>query len=146
MADMYPSASRDCKDFIRSLEMSERELRTQKTSKKKRGSGSKKKSSGLDAFASSVGGGNGNNQNKQNYHEDNNAGTLDNWSFADEGNPKAAMNSSMYASEDFDSRPGTSANSDRGASQGSSSRGGRRPPQQGGGGMDTHDTSIAEEY
>jgi len=113
ISDMYPKASNDTKDFIRKLEEQEKRV----YSKGKMSGGKKNTSKGPGP--------------QRNLNE---------WSFADSG----SANSKMYAGDDWSdtSRPGTSANSQRGGgspnARGDMSRSGMLLPLEG--------TSIAEEY
>lgn len=125
IADMYPKASNDTKEFIRKLEEQEREVH----SKRKKKSGGKKGGSKSDSKNAGKGLGP-------------ESGSLNEWSFADSGQPKA----NMYADDDWGdtSRPGTSANSQRGG--GSPSAGGEMSISRSGMLLPLEGTSIAEEY
>lgn len=125
IADMYPKASNDTKEFIRKLEEQEREIHGVKGKKKSGGkkggskSGSKNAGKGLGPES----------------------GSLNEWSFADSGQPKA----NMYADDDWGdtSRPGTSASSQRGG--GSPSAGGEVSKSRSGMLLPLEGNSIAEE-
>jgi len=122
IADMYPKASNDTKDFIRKLEEQERSVHSKtKSAEGKNGGKGGNKNAGKGPGPES--------------------GNLNEWSFADSG----AAKFNMYAGDDWGdtSRPGTSANSQRegrspnARGEMSMSRSGKLLPLEG--------TSIAEE-
>jgi Ca2+-binding EF-hand superfamily protein len=135
LADLFPSASKDAKDFIKDLELKEKNIKYKNKKKKGGGGGSSNNNNGTkktkfgairDAPSSNPISGNKkvlgkSSNNNNNNNEDSN---LDEWQFADGDNQIPLQNNSLYNSADFESRPGTSANSDRASTSKSGSRGG----------------------
>ena len=119
MADLFPKASKDTKDFIRKLEDEEKRVHSQGKKKSKKGSKNGSVSASRQESFMDLGEAGGN---------------LDDWNFS-QSNVKA--NIQMGQDEDWDAmRPTTSANSQRAGSS-KDTRGGRVSPLQG--------TSIVEE-
>jgi Ca2+-binding EF-hand superfamily protein len=122
-ADLYPKASKDTQDFIRQLELREKDImgdsedaesgKTKKKTKKKKNRAESSARSGLGADESGAYASTFEEEDTSRFGPES---TLNDWKFSDSGQPKASI--SMYAGEEFQSRPGTSANSQRGGTGG----------------------------
>ena len=113
LADQFPKASKDTKEFIRLLEIQEKEVHSS-TKIKRKGNRSMTTSESI-MLQPSTRGGRGTAQGQEGQFGP--ESTLNDWKFSDDGQAKASM---YQGTDEFESRPGTSANSQRsGTSPGS---------------------------